>query len=96
MESINDSESSSSSSISSSSYNKNSLYYTNRKPLDCSDTALDPIRLKCRAYAESVCVAEGQSLRDTVIRVLNLMKLDFNAIIVDDQRGEHIKNYFYK
>lgn len=69
-------------------YNKQSLYSTDYE--NNLTTSPDPSRARCRAYADSLIQASGSNtcFDHCVKRATGLLKMDLNAIIVDECLGK--------
>jgi hypothetical protein len=71
------------------SFHKQSLYNPNYE--NNSSASQDPSRARCRAYADSILQASGSSgcFDHCVKRATGLLRMDLNAIIVDECLGKH-------
>ena len=71
------------------SFHKQSLYNPNYE--NNSSSSQDPSRARCRAYADSLLQASGSSgvFDHCVKRATGLLRMDLNAIIVDECLGKY-------
>lgn len=69
-------------------YNKQSLYSTDYE--NNLSTSSDPSRARCRAYADTLIQASGSNtcFDHCVRRATGLLKMDLNAIIIDECLGK--------
>jgi hypothetical protein len=76
-------------------FHKQSLYNPNYE--NNSSSSQDPSRARCRAYADSLLQASGSSgcFDHCVKRVTGLLRMDLNAIIVDECLGKYWSKFVH-